>query len=196
MLARELVGRSDRLGERDQGYGESADQELRNGLEADTRQRGAREARGQLADHGDAARLQAEGDRGNDRSHEHDQRGRHLRQPPLQHDHGEDAAGADHEGEQIGLAQVRQHVPDQGDGGVAVGLDAEKLGELLDRDQQRQTEDEAEEDGFREELGDAPELEDPERDRDETGEDRQGRRQGDVLGATGGGDLARWSPPT
>ena len=82
-----------------------------------------------------------------------------------------------------------KQVPHHGQRGVAVGLDAEDLGDLLDGDQQRQPEHEAEQHGLREELRDPAELEDPGRDRDEAGQDRERRGQGDVLGAPGGGEL-------
>ena len=91
---------------------------------------------------------------------------------------------------EIRLTELRDDVAQELDRGLAVRLDAQQLRDLLDGDQQRQPEDEAEEHGLREELGDAPEPQRPGRDGDEASQDGEGRSQGHELGAALDGELA------
>ena len=143
--AGELVGRTDGLGEGHQGDAHGTDEEQRHGLEADARQRGRRQASGQVAHHVDARRLQPERDRDGDGGQQHHERGRHARQPVLQQEHrrrcrpGPPPGSAGPSRRRAGTISTQQL-----DGRFAVRLDAQELGDLLDGDEQRQAEDEAE----------------------------------------------------
>ena len=84
VLAGELVGRTDGLGEGHQGDADRADEQQRQGLQTDARQRRRRQARRQVAHDVDAGRLQPERGRDGDGGQEDHERGRHARQPTLQ----------------------------------------------------------------------------------------------------------------
>ena len=186
----ELVGRTDRLGEGHQGDADRADEQQGQGLETDAREGRRRQASRQVAHDVDAGCLQPEHGRDGDGGQQDHQRGRQARQPVLQEEHPGDAGEAHRQREEVGVTELRDDVTQQLDGGLAMRLDAQQLGDLLDGDEQRQAEDEAEQHGLREELRDAPELERAGRDRDEAGQDGQGRGQGHELGAALDGDLA------
>src|SRR4029079_12387650 len=112
-----------------------------------------------------------------------DQRARDDRQEPPEADQDRQRDQPDRQGPPVGLAEVPDQIPDLLEEVAATALDAEQLGQLARDDRERQADDEALEDGLRDEIGDEPQPQEARDHGDDAGSDRERRRQGDELAA-------------
>lgn len=177
MASGEVARRADRLGERDDGDGQPAEDETEQVGGVGARKARHREPGGHLAQHGDAVVGNVKQLAQDDADDEGQQGGGKPLGPPRESQHEQERGQADHRAQPVRRAQMRDDVGEALEE-VAVGaLDADHLGDLLDRDGQRKTEDEAREHRLREELGDAAELQGAGETRDEPG--HHGKRGGE-----------------
>ena len=148
----------------------------------------AGQAAGDVADHGEAVVGQAEQggeERGEDDGHEG---GGDLLQVALDDEEQHEAAGADDERQPAPRARLAEEAHRLLERRVAGKMDAHELADLTDGDRVRKPDDEAVEDGFREELGDQAQPGETGEHEDRAGQQRQGDGERQVaLVAAGGG---------
>ena len=126
-------------------------------------------------------------DRGHDDAEDQGhKRGRDAMEVVLQQQHDDDRADADDQRQQMRFRQVDHQFVEALPHVAGASLDAEQLGQLLDRNDHRQTRDEARQHRRREELGDAAQVQQAGENGHKAHGDRQRRGEHDELGGSGG----------